>query len=90
MGSTEEGSIQQLAQARGMNKALDRMVQSMMEVTKNCENRVLAISHCNCRERALQLKEKIEKVASFKDIFIVDTAGVSSMYANDGGIIMVV
>ena len=37
-----------------------------------------------------QLKEKIEKVASFKDIFIVDTAGVSSMYANDGGIIMVV
>ena len=90
MGSTEEGSIQQLAQARGMNKALDRMVQSMMEVTQNCENRILAISHCNCKERALQLKEKIENVASFKDIFIVDTAGVSSMYANDGGIIMVV
>lgn len=90
MGSTEEGSIQQLAQARGMNKALDRMVQSMMEVTHNCENRILAISHCNCKERALQLKEKIEKVASFKEIFIVDTAGVSSMYANDGGIIMVV
>ena len=90
MGSTEEGSIQQLAQARGMNKALDCMVQSMMEVTQNCENRILAISHCNCKERALQLKEKIEKVASFKEIFIVDTAGVSSMYANDGGIIMVV
>lgn len=90
MGSTEEGSIQQLAQARGMNKALDRMIQSMMEVTQNCENRILAISHCNCKERALQLKEKIEKVASFKEIFIVDTAGVSSMYANDGGIIMVV
>ena len=90
MGSTEEGSIQQLAQARGMNKALDRMVQSMMEVTQNCENRILAISHCNCKERALQLKEKIEKVASFKEIFIVDNAGVSSMYANDGGIIMVV
>lgn len=90
MGSTEEGNIQQLAQARGMNKALDRMVQSMMEVTQNCENRILAISHCNCKERALQLKEKIEKVASFKEIFIVDTAGVSSMYANDGGIIMVV
>ena len=70
-----------------MNKALDRMVQSMMEVTQNCENRILAISHCNCKERALQLKEKIEKVASFKDIFIVDTAGVRSMYANDGDII---
>ena len=37
-----------------------------------------------------RLKEKIEKVASFKKIFIVDTAGVSSMYANDGGIIVVI
>ncbi len=90
MGSTDEGSIQQLGQARGMGKALDRMVSSMIEVTSNCEERVLAISHCNCYERALQLKEKIEKVASFKEIFIVDTAGVSSMYANDGGLIMVV
>ena len=36
------------------------------------------------------VKEKIEKVASFKDIFIVDTAGVSSMYANDGGVIVAV
>lgn len=90
MGSTDEGSIQQLAQARGMNKALERMVQSMIEVTTNCEDKVMAISHCNCYERALQLKEKVEKVASFKDIFIVDTAGVSSMYANDGGVIMVV
>ena len=90
MGSTDEGSIQQLAQARGMNKALDRMVQSMMEVTTDCEKKIVAISHCNCKERALQLKEKVEKVANFKDIFIVDTAGVSSMYANDGGVIMVV
>ena len=90
MGSTDKGSIQQLAQARGMNKALDRMVQCMMEVTSGCENKIMAISHCNCFDRALQLKEKVEKVANFKDIFIVDTAGVSSMYANDGGVIMVV
>lgn len=90
MGSTDIGSIQQLAQARGMNKALDRMVDSMMEVTTNCEDRIMAISHCNCYERAVQLKEKVEKMANFKEIFIVDTAGVSSMYANDGGVIMVV
>ena len=90
MGSTDQGSIQQLAQARGMNKALDRMVQCVMEVTTGCEDKVVAISHCNCFERALQLKEKVEQVANFKDIFIVDTAGVSSMYANDGGVILVV
>ena len=90
MGSTKEGMIQQLGQARGMKKALNKMVEDMLKVTKNCENRVLAIAHCNCPERALFVKEAIEKVAKFKKIVIVNTAGVSSMYANDGGLIMAV
>jgi DegV family protein with EDD domain len=90
MGSTEVGSIQQLGQARGMNKALESMVEKMLSVTKNCEERVLAISHCNCPERAARVRERIEKLAHFKDILILDTAGVSSMYANDGGVILVV
>lgn len=90
MGSTKEGTIQQLGQARGMKKALTKMVDDMLRVTRNCENRVLAIAHCNCPERAQFVKETVEKLASFKKIFIVDTAGVSSMYANDGGVIIAV
>ena len=88
MGSTKEGTIQQLGQARGMKKALSKMVEDMLKVTKNCESRVLAISHCNCPERAQFVKEAIEKVAKFKKIVIVNTAGVSSMYANEGGVIL--
>lgn len=90
MGSTKEGLICQLGQARGMNKALERMVKDMISKTKDCENRILAISHCNCPERAKAVKEKIEKIAKFKKIIIINTAGVSSMYANDGGVIMAV
>ncbi len=90
MGSDKEGSIQQLGQARGMKRALAKMVEDMLRVTKNCENRVLAISHCNCPERAEYVREMIEKLARFKKIVIVNTAGVSSMYANDGGVILAV
>lgn len=90
MGSTKEGTICQLGQARGMNKALEKMVQSMIAKTKDCENRILAISHCNCPERAQAVKEKVEELAKFKEIIVLDTAGVSSMYANDGGVIMAV
>lgn len=90
MGSTDEGAIQQLAQTRGMVKALDKMGQCLCEVTENTEEKILAISHCNCEERAISLKNKMEQMAKFKDIFIIDTRGVSSMYANDGGVIMVV
>lgn len=90
MGSTEIGSIQQLAQARGMRKALEKMAECMMEVTKNPTEKILAISHCNCPNTAAVLKDIVSAKSSFKDIIVVDTNGVSSMYANDGGIIMVV
>lgn len=90
MGSTKEGLICQLGQARGMNQALEKMVRNMILKTKDCENRVLAIAHCNCPARAKAVKERIEEAVKFKKIIILDTAGVSSMYANDGGVIMAV
>jgi len=90
MGSTETGYIQQLAKGRGMNMAIEKMTKCLMDVTTNCEDKILAISHCNCPERALSLKKKMESIANFKEIFIVDMRGVSTMYANDGGVIMVV
>ena len=90
MGSTNEGTIQVLGQARGMNKALDSMVQKIIATTKNCEEKILAISHCNCPKRAEKVKEQIENMAKFKKIIILETAGVSSMYANDGGVIVAV
>ena len=90
MGSTEIGYIQQLAKGRGMVQAIDKMTKCAMDVTTNCEEKILAISHCNCPERAMALKKKMEDLANWKDIFVVDMRGVSTMYANDGGIILVV
>lgn len=90
MGSTPDGQICQLAQARGMRKALKKMEEEVVANVTDSEQKVLAISHCNCKERALAVKEDIEKLAKFKDIIVVDTAGISSMYANDGGVIMAV
>lgn len=90
MGATKEGLICQLAQARGIKKALAKMVEDVIQKTKDCENRILAISHCNCPQRAQYVKEALEKLGKFKKIIIVDTAGVSSMYANDGGVIIAV
>ena len=43
MGSTPEGAICQLSQARGMNKALEKMVQEVVAKTKNCEEKILQL-----------------------------------------------
>ena len=90
MAATEAGNIMKLAQVRGMTKALSKMADCMIEMTKNCGEKVLAISHCNCVERAMELKREVEKRADFKKILVISMRGVSTLYANEGGLIMVV
>lgn len=87
MGSTPEGAICQLSQARGMNKALEKWSGGCCKDKELMKKKSLQC-HCNCPQRAALVKEKLEKAANFKDIFVLDTAGVSSLYANDGGVII--
>lgn len=90
MGSTDEGTICQLDQARGMNKALVKMMEHIVAKTSDSEKKVLAICHCNCPERAEMFKEVIAEKLNPVQIVVLNTAGVSTMYANDGGIIVAV
>lgn len=89
MGATGEGTICQLDQARGMNRALVKMVDYVVEKASDSAGRILGITHCNCPERAYMVRDAILQKIKVKDVIIMDTAGVSSMYANDGGIIVV-
>ncbi len=88
MGSTPEGDIVQIDQARGINKALMKMVDAVVNDAQHVEQKTLAVSHCNCPERAEMVKEALLSRLAVKDVFVLDTQGVSSMYANDGGIII--
>lgn len=92
MKATPEGTIIQIDQARGTTKALNKMVDYIAEAVKekNPQNRVLAVSHCNCPERGAMVRDAIMKKIPVKDSILLDTAGISSMYANDGGIIVVI
>lgn len=90
MGATPNGTICQLGQARGIKKALSKMVDEIIKNLKNPTEKILAISHCNCPKRAEDVADMLKERASFKDVIILDTAGISSMYASDGGVIVVV
>lgn len=89
MGSTPEGTICQLDKSRGMKKALAKLAEHVAKDAVKPEAKILAIAHCNCPERAEVVRKLILEKVKVKDSFIVDTAGISSMYANDGGIIVV-
>ncbi|MBU5434734.1 DegV family protein [Pseudoflavonifractor sp. MSJ-37] len=86
MGSTPEGEICKRGQALSMKQALTKMAEVMAKADRQ-EERTLCITHCNCLERAFMLKEMALKNCRFKDILLTETGGISTVYANDGGII---
>ena len=90
MAATPEGTICQIGQARGIKKALAKMVDQIAEETQEAEEKVLAISNCNCRERAREVERMLMAKMKVKASFVIDTAGISSMYANDGGVIVTI
>lgn len=89
MGATE-GSIIQLGQCIGIKKALQKMAERVAGEVKEPEKKVLMISHCNCPQRAESVKKMLCGMVNFKKCVILETAGISSMYASDGGIIIAV
>ena len=86
--AAKKGEIIKIDQARGINKALIRMIEYIAEDAKDATTKTVGISHCNNRERAEFVKQEILKRVPFKECVIVNTAGVATLYANDGGIIV--
>lgn len=88
MGSDGNGFIIKLDNTRGMKKALSRMIDLIGSESEKLSEKICGIAHCNCLDRALKVKEEIIKRYNFIDVIIVETAGISTTYANDGGIVI--
>ncbi len=48
----------------------------------------VVIAHCNALQRARQVKQELEKLGMAGEVVITETAGVATLYAGDGGIIL--
>ena len=89
MEGNKQGIIEQAGQARGMQKALRMRVELLVERMNKPEEKTVAIVHCNNEARAQFVKEELEKRTKVKEIIILPSSGVSTLYAAQGGIILV-
>ncbi len=87
MRRDEEGNIEPVEKIRGSKKAFKRLAEVIGENGSNFEETVIAISHANALDKAMELKKDLEKY-NFKEVVIVETKGLSTAYVNDGGIIV--
>lgn len=88
MGSDKDGNISLFSNARGQKQIVEKLANTIEKSGRNTRGESMVIAHCNNPELAGKLRDLIEKRYHFKEIFVVPTRGISSVYANDKGIIM--
>jgi len=88
LGATPDGTITLVDKARGSKRAIRKLIEKIGERGENLEEKVLGIAHCNALEKAEYIKGKAAEKYSFREIIIVETAGISTVYANEGGIVL--
>lgn len=90
MAATPKGTIYQCGQGIGIKKGLQKLADAVVKEVVDPEEKTLMITHCNASERALKVQEAILSKIKCKGALIMDTAGISSLYANDGGVIVTI
>ena len=85
--ATPEGEIGKVGQALTIKQALVKMVDKAASDPDHV-GRPVIISHCNCLDRAFQVKEMLESKCQFSHIHITGAGGITTVYAYDGGIVI--
>ena len=91
MSDDGHGAIKNISKARGIKGALTQMVETCRKHTEGlaAASQRLVISYCNCPEPARQVRDMIrEKCPAIGEIVMTPTSALSSMYANDGGVVI--
>lgn len=82
----EKGVITRVGQTRGMERALRLMADIALKDGEDTSDKVLAITHVACPERAERVKREFLSRAPFRSVYICDAAGVGTVYAGRGEI----
>lgn len=88
MGSDGNGSISLFSHARSQKQIIRKLSDTIENCGKKTEGESLVITHCDNLELAKKLKVDICERYSFKQILVLPTRGLSSVYANEKGIVI--
>ena len=90
MSRTDTGYIEAVGKALSVQQALNKMVQIIQTKAagQDLSDRTLIITYVNCLERAPGVRDAILSGCNFKNAILCRGSGISTIYANDGGIIV--
>ncbi|NBJ71278.1 MULTISPECIES: DegV family protein [Clostridia] len=88
MRASKDGAIEVTEKVRGDKKSIRRFIDQIGEYTKNVEDKVISLSHCNAEERAKKVLSEIREKYPFKDALIMDTGPLISTYGGEGALVI--
>ena len=86
----EQGQIAMRAKALTTPRAIQKMIELVRQIceTVHAAERTLVITHINCRARAEDIRDRVLAACPFQRAMVCESGGISTMYGNDGGIIV--
>ena len=85
-----DGNIEIVSKTRGMKAGIKKMVEEMGKGLANISEKTLYISHVLNPDRAEEVKARALEIYNFKEVQIVGSKGLTSVYANEGGIVVAI
>lgn len=83
-----DGAIEIVSKSRGMKAGINKLVQQVCQGIDEPDKKTVVISNVLKNERAEEIKNKLLEKCKLKNIEIVSSKGVTSIYANEGGIVV--
>ncbi|WP_072723351.1 DegV family protein [Tepidibacter thalassicus] len=84
----EDGLVKVFDKARGDKKSLNKLIGFIEDAGINTSEKILAICHANALDKALKLKELINKKHKFKNIIISEIGAAIGTYSSTGAVLI--
>ncbi|SFE35391.1 EDD domain protein, DegV family [Lentibacillus persicus] len=88
MQASDEGTIEVKEKVRGEKKSVRRFIEQIGEYTKDFEDKVIAMSHCNAEARAGKVLAEIKAKYPFKEAYLIEMGPLIATYAGEGGLVI--
>lgn len=88
LGSNGRGEIVLKGRALGRKQAEEKLINMIASSADDIKNTVLAITYVNAREKAERMREAIQERLHFKEVHIFRASGLSTVYADKGGLVI--
>ena len=82
------GEVKPVDKARGEINSLKKVVENVLKLSEDTSNKILSIAHANCPEKAVKVREMLEKENQFKEIMISEVGPVMGTYTAKGAILV--